>query len=157
MKYLTAVLCLLSLPLPFKAQESTVAEPKKNTFEIISMRDSISGGTVTVHQDKRIERIVADNSAGTGAVSHGYRVQVFSSNAQRTAREEAFSIERRLKDAFPDMGVYVSYSSPFWKVRIGNFQTTAEARVFTDELLYLFPRLKSTTYTVRDRIIITGK
>ena len=157
MKYLTAVFCLLCLTLPLQAQEASVPETKKNTFEIISLRDSISGGTVTVHQDKRIERIVADNTAGSGAVTHGYRVQVFSSNTQRTAKDEAFSIERRLKEAFPDMGVYVTYSSPFWKVRIGNFQTTAEARAFTDELLYLFPRLRSTTYTVRDRIIITGK
>jgi hypothetical protein len=157
MKYLTAVLCLLSLTLPFKAQETTVGEPKKNAFEIISSRDSISGGSVTVHQDKRIERIVAENTVGSGAISHGYRVQVFSSNTQRTAREEAFSLERRLKESFPDMGIYVTYSSPFWKVRIGNFQTTEEAKSFTDELLYLFPRLKSTTYTVRDRIIITGK
>ncbi|MDX9746981.1 MAG: SPOR domain-containing protein [Paludibacter sp.] len=157
MKYLTAVLCLVSLTLPLIAQEATVPETKKNTFEIISSRDSISGGTVTVHQDKRIERIVSDNAAGAGAITHGYRVQVFSSNVQRTAKEEAFALERRLKESFPDIGVYVTYSSPFWKVRIGNFQTTGEARAFTDELLYLYPRLRSTTYTVRDRIIITGK
>jgi len=112
---------------------------------------------VIIHQDKRIEKIVADNTAGSGAITHGYRVQVFSSNAQRTAKDEAFAIERRLREAFPDLGIYVSYSSPFWKVRVGNFQTSNEARQFSEEILALFPRLKSTTYTVRDRIIVTGK
>jgi hypothetical protein len=157
MKYISLILCLLTVATASYAQDATVANSQKNAFETISSRDQVSGGSVIIHQDKRIERIVTENTTGTAAVTHGYRVQVFSSNTQRTARDEAFSIERRLKDAFPDMGVYVSYSSPFWKVRVGNFQTTDDAKVFTEELLYLFPRLKSTTYTVRDRIIITGK
>lgn len=139
------------------AQETTDTESKKNAFQTITARDSVSGGSVKIFQDKRIERIVAENTTGESASAHGFRVQVFSSNAQRTAKDEAFSIERRLREAFPGMGVYVTYSSPFWKVRVGNFQTNEQAKAFTEELLFLFPRLKSTTYTVRDRIIITGK
>jgi hypothetical protein len=156
MKHLTPVLLFLSLALQSMAQAPS-AEPKRNAFEIISSRDTLSGGRVIIHQDKRIDKIIADNTAGAGAVTHGYRVQVFSSNAQRTAKDEAFAIERRLREAFPDLGIYVSYSSPFWKVRVGNFQTSNEARQFSEEILALFPRLKSTTYTVRDRIIVTGK
>ncbi|ODT55308.1 MAG: hypothetical protein BGP01_13355 [Paludibacter sp. 47-17] len=157
MKYLTAVVLFLASAQLLMAQDPAVTEPKKNAFEIIRSRDSISGGRVIIHQDRRIEKIVSDNTTGAGAYTHGYRVQVFSSNAQRTAKDEAFDIERRLREAFPDMGIYVSYSSPFWKVRIGNFQTANEAKEFAEELLVLFPRLKSTTYTVRDRIINTGK
>ncbi|MDD3194525.1 MAG: SPOR domain-containing protein [Paludibacter sp.] len=157
MKYLTPVLLLFAFTFLSNAQESTENKPKKNAFEIIAARDSISGGSVKIHQDIRIERIVNENTTGTAAYTHGYRVQVFSSNAQRSGKEEAFSIERRLREAFPDVGIYVSYSSPFWKVRIGNFLTTEEAKAFTEEVLALFPRLKSTTYTVRDRVIHTGK
>jgi len=156
MKHFTPVLLLLAFGIQLTAQVAAT-EPKKNAFEIISSRDTLSGGQVIIHQDKRIEKIVADNTAGSGAITHGYRVQVFSSNVQRTAKDEAFALEQRLREAFPGVGVYVSYSSPFWKVRVGNFQTSTEAREFSEELLALFPRLKSTTYTVRDRIIVTGK
>lgn len=156
MKHLTPVLLFLAFVVYIPAQVAAT-EPKKNAFEIIGSRDSISGGRVIIHQDKRIEKIVADNTTGAGAITHGYRVQVFSSNAQRTAKDEAFAIERRLREAFPDLGIYVSYSSPFWKVRVGNFQNSQEARDFSEEIVALFPRLKSTTYTVRDRIIVTGK
>jgi hypothetical protein len=87
-------------------------------------------------------------------VIQGFRVQVFSSNTQRTARQEAFNHESNLKEAFPEMKVYVSYSSPFWKVRIGDFFTKEEARRFTEELLLKFPELKGETYTVRDQISV---
>jgi hypothetical protein len=157
MKYLISLVLFCSFAFLLNAEETAVPQPKKNGFEIITRRDSVTGGTVTIQQDKRIERIVANNTAAAGALTHGYRVQVFSSNVQRTAKEEAFDIERRLREAFPEIGIYVSYSSPFWKVRIGNFQTAEQAREFTHELLALFPRLRSTTYTVRDRIILTGK
>lgn len=156
MKQLAPVLLFLSFTFQSMAQ-ATSAEPKRNAFEIISARDTLSGGRVIIHQDKRIDKIVADNTAGSGTITHGYRVQVFSSNMQRTAKDEAFATERRLREAFPDLGIYVSYSSPFWKVRVGNFQTSQEARAFSEEIIALFPRLKSTTYTVRDRIIVTGK
>lgn len=157
MKYLTPFLLFITFSGLLSAQDPAVTAPKKGAIEIITMRDSITGGSVTIHQDKRIARIITDNTPNSGSYKHGYRVQVFSSNVQRTAKEEAFSIERRLREAFPETGIYVSYSSPFWKVRVGDFNSSAQAKEFTDELLALFPRLKSTTYTVRDRILHTGK
>ena len=157
MKYLTAVVLFLASAQLLMAQDPAVTEPKKNAFEIIRSRDSISGGRVIIHQDRRIEKIVSDNTTGAGAYTHGYRVQVFSSNAQRTAREEAFNMEQMLLEAFPDMKVYVSYSSPFWKVRIGDFHTQPEARKFSEELLTRFPALRKETYTVRDRISVSEK
>ncbi|MDD2283848.1 MAG: SPOR domain-containing protein [Paludibacter sp.] len=130
----------------------------KNVFREISGKVKPGSGEVIFHQDKRIEKLVTENAAAASVqVVHGYRVQVFSSNVQRTAREEAFNMEQILMEAFPDMKVYVSYSSPFWKVRIGDFHTQPEARSFTEELLRKFPALRKETYTVRDRISVSEK
>ena len=96
---------------------------RKNAFEKISMRSHASEGVVQFHQDARIEKIVVENSSVLNTEVQGYRVQVFSSNAHRTAKEEAFKLEQRLTQVFPDHKVYVSYTSPFWKVRIGDFYT----------------------------------
>lgn len=86
----------------------------------------------------------------------GFRVQVFSSNVQRTSKTEAFRIEKMIKDQFPDQGVYVNYISPFWKVRAGDFRTQAAAQSFRRELIQAFPNLRSEVYTVRDKIFISS-
>jgi hypothetical protein len=128
---------------------------RKNAFEKISMRSHASEGVVQFHQDARIEKIVVENSSVLNTEVQGYRVQVFSSNAHRTAKEEAFKLEQRLTQVFPDHKVYVSYTSPFWKVRIGDFYTPEAARTFMDVLLGTFPSLRKETYTVRDRITVS--
>ena len=127
-------------------------------FQEISKQETSKSGVVNFHQDKRIEKLVIENiTSPTSAVVHGFRVQVFSSNAHRTAREEAFNLEHKLMEAFPEMKVYVSYTSPFWKVRVGDFFAQDEARIFSEELLRRFPTLRKETYTVRDRISVSEK
>lgn len=153
MMNLFLLIILLALPsLNGTAQQPAQASSSKNAFEIISRKDNAKGGSVVFHQDKRIERLVAENSANPGAPPLGFRVQVFSSNVHRTAKDEAFTLERQLSEAFPGTGIYVSYSSPFWKVRVGDFLTQEEARLFSEQLLSKFPKLRGTTYTVRDRV-----
>jgi len=135
------------------AQTST--EKKENIFSALSETDSVTNAKVKFHQDKRIEQLV--NYKKTNIIPEttgGYRVQVFSSNAQRTAKAEAFRIEKMIKDQFPDQGVYVNYVSPFWKVRVGDFKTQQEAQAFRSEVMSAFPELKSETYTVKDQINI---
>ncbi len=90
----------------------------------------------------------------TGA---GYRVQVFSSNEQRTAKNRAQQIEKSLRFAFPSHGVYRVYSSPFWKVRIGDFRTQAEAREFMQSVKASFPEYSRETYVVRDTNVSVKK
>lgn len=138
------------------AQEVDKTE-KKNIFRTLASVDSASGATVKVHQDKRIELALAERRS-TSTTQHttitaaGYRVQVFSSNTQRTAKSEAFKIEKELRDVFPEQAVYVNYTSPFWKVRVGDFRTMQEAQEFRAELIKIFPNLKSETYTVKDQV-----
>lgn len=159
MKQLFIMLVFISVSALLTAQENRT-DSLGNPFEALSKRDPQSGATIQFHHDKRIEQVVMDNAipvvttvqTTAPAPAHGFRVQVYSSNTHRVAKDEAFNLESILKDAFPGVGVYVSYTSPFWKVRIGDFGTQQEARVFTDELLRKFPRLKSATYTVRERI-----
>lgn len=134
---------------------------KQNFFESLTKTDSTSGASVKFFQDKRIEDFIVEkkNYAGSQNLMNGfgYRVQVFSSNMQRTAKTEAFKIEKEILELYPDYPVYVNYVSPFWKVRVGNFGTYSQAQLFKNELIRAFPHLKSETYTVKDQIKSTGK
>ena len=81
----------------------------------------------------------------------GYRVQVYSSNQQQTAKAEALNLEDKLKDKI-NQTVYVQYIPPFWKVRIGDFRTYNEAKEYKNEFVELYPKLMGDTYIVRDKI-----
>ncbi len=136
----------------------STAQNKKDSatiFKVLATPDSVTGAVVKVYNSYGIEESMADRSSrhvvktGTG---QGFRIQVFSSNVHRTAKTEAFNIEKELVTAFPETGIYVSYTSPFWKVRVGDFKTAAEARSFSEELINAFPQLKATTYIVKDKV-----
>ena len=123
-----------------------------NIFEALSATDSTSHATVIIHQDKRIEALLVNKKSLTVS---GFRVQVFSSNIQRTAKNNAFGIEKQIKEVFPDQAVYVNYTSPFWKVRVGDFKTKIEAQTFRNQLIESLPALKSEIYVVPEQINVS--
>lgn len=81
----------------------------------------------------------------------GYRVQVYSSNQQQTAKTEALELEAKLKEKV-NQTIYVQYLPPFWKVRLGDFRTYDEAREYKKLFVQLFPSKMGETYIVRDKI-----
>ncbi len=81
----------------------------------------------------------------------GYRVQIYSSNQQQTAKSEALDLEQELRNAV-NQTIYVQYLPPFWKVRIGDFRTYDEARDYKKQFVALYPHLMGDTYIVRDKI-----
>lgn len=83
----------------------------------------------------------------------GYRVQIFSSNKQQTAKAAALEMEEQMKDRI-NQTMYVQYQSPFWKVRIGDFRTYDEAKEYKKKLVQQFPDLQGNTYLVRDKILV---
>lgn len=83
----------------------------------------------------------------------GYRVQIYSSNQQQSAKGEALDLETRLKDKI-NQTLYVQYLTPFWKVRIGDFRTYDEAKEYKKLFVQQFPDLMGDTYIVRDKILV---
>ena len=133
---------------------------RNNIFEALSTTDSNTQATVKIHQDKRVEQLLANKKHLTNSqdqtTSNGYRVQVFSSNVQRTAKADAFRIEKQIRDQFPNQAIYVNYVSPFWKVRVGDFRTQAQAQAFRAQLINSFPQMRSEIYIVREQVSISG-
>ena len=122
-------------------------------FESLATPDSLTKATVIIHQDKRIELAVAGKTNnGFHDTSNGFRVQVFSSNTQRTAKSDAFRIEKQIQDQFPDVAVYVNYTSPFWKVRVGDFTSNEDAQNLRNQIISAFPNLRTETYIVKEQI-----
>lgn len=81
----------------------------------------------------------------------GYRVQAFDDNNPRTSRGTAASLKSRIESTFP-YRAYVSFNSPYWRVKVGDFRSRAEAESAMAEIRRAFPELKAYLRIVRDRI-----
>ncbi len=96
----------------------------------------------------------SDNQVATGVRTKtaGFRVQVFSDNNQRTAKNEARTKARHIGERFPEMRTYVTYTSPYWRLKVGDFRTQREAQAAADEIRQAFPSYGKEIRVVRDRV-----
>lgn len=74
-----------------------------------------------------------------GGNMQGFRVEIFFSS-ELNARQKAQNIKNEFLTAFPTYNVYISYFSPDFKVRVGNFRTRNEAIKAMNEIKGQFPR-----------------
>ena len=118
---------------------------------LLSIFDSLPG--VQIIQDSTMTVLLDEAVYGKREMVEidGFRVQVYSSNQQQTAKGEALDLETRLKDKISQT-LYVQYLPPFWKVRIGDFRTYEEAKEYKKLFVQQFPDLMGDTYIVRDKI-----
>lgn len=96
-------------------------------------KDSIILGTVQViEKDPRIDVLgkkMADynvslaNRPGGIKMGRGYRLMVLST----ADRNQAMSTRSRLLQSFPDHKVYMTFQSPYIKLKFGNFAEKSEA------------------------------
>lgn len=110
----------------------------------------------TIHQDSLIRQLMIDKQLGIqrGKIEvDGFRVQVYSSNQQQTAKNEALILQQKLEKTLSKT-VYAISEPPFWKVRLGDFLTREEAVIYKNELIMQFPELQSSAYIVSDKVII---
>lgn len=118
---------------------------------ILSVFDSLPG--MQLIQDSTVAVLLEDAINGKRELVEidGYRVQVYSSNQQQTAKAEALELETRLKDKITQT-IYVQYIPPFWKVRLGDFRSYDEANEYKKIFKEQFPELMGETYIVRDKV-----
>lgn len=105
-------------------------------------------GKVEVVKDSRIDTLIAkraelNKTAGIGQLM-GFRVQLYSGSA----RKDAYNLQARFQQDFPDIRSYVSYTDPNFKVRVGDFRTRMDAEKFQDQL----KRTYEGTFIVTDKI-----
>ena len=115
-------------------------------------------GVVTIHQHATLDSLLYQEKnketitlAEKTISATGYRVQIYSSNASRKAKEQAFQWKTDLEEAYPEHHVYVQYQAPFWKVRIGDFTHYAEAVVWSNALKKAYPNEANEIMVVKEK------
>ncbi len=137
--------------------------------EIVTIVDHITSGTTNIVTQpeqllKRLlpvevveEEVKEEVARPTNGRMAGFRVQVFSDNNARTAKSEARSKQRVISSRFPQYQTYVMYTSPYWRLKVGDFKTQQEANNAADELRRAFPSYSKEIRVVRDRVNIHGE
>ena len=91
-----------------------------------------------------------ETTASPCVTSSGFRVQLYSSNRNQIAKKGAFKAESEFTEKFPEIKAYVTYSAPFWKVRVGDFSSYYEALAFSNSLKDAFPERATEIFVVRE-------
>jgi hypothetical protein len=111
----------------------------------VSAQDSIAydGPAVVVHKDPRIDLLVKKQAyvniavkKASGHTMKGYRLLVVNTNS----RDEAIAAKTKIYTHFPDQKAYLTYQSPFFKLKAGNYQTRDEAKRYQDLMNTIFPK-----------------
>ncbi len=125
---------LVSLVLVMKtglAQENTTSVTNNQTAAVI------------VHKDPRVDILVKKQASINTAVKkasarsmRGYRLMVVNTNK----RNEAIDAKTKIYTYFPELKAYLSYQSPYFKLKAGNFKTRDEAEKYRKMMTTMFPK-----------------
>ncbi|MGI6048966.1 MAG: SPOR domain-containing protein [Petrimonas sp.] len=164
MKILSKIL-LLSVFLMFCF--SAIAQTQKQRKEIIDELNTVKfgQGKVTVFEDRAIEEILGRSMAPARTVystadgvqfvrMRGFKIQAFSGNNQRTSKNEAYYKQGLINTSFPEQETVVTFDSPFWRLRVGNFKTREEATAMLNDMRKTFPAFGREMYVVIDEVKI---
>jgi hypothetical protein len=103
---------------------------------------------VTVIQDPRIISLVEKHIyLNEKQKIAGWRVQIFFESGNNS-KSRAHSKKGLFLAMYPDMGVYLMFQSPYYKVRVGDFRSRMDAEGFKQKLLGEFPD----AFVVKDEI-----
>lgn len=132
-----------------------------STTSIIQSLEKVEAnkGRIIIHQDERIAALVDKQKpiSGTNAnftVGKGYRIQIYSGNDQNRSKKEAFERDAIFRHDFPEIETFITFKSPFWRMRVGNYSSYEEAFKELRRIKEAFPQYGKETYIVKDDIKI---
>ena len=81
-------------------------------------------GVVKIETSAEIDEIIAKKKKFNKSLNEvkGYKIQLFYGNEKNSHK-----IKEEFKALFPDISTKIIFSSPQWKVQIGNYRTRLEA------------------------------
>lgn len=81
-----------------------------------------------IYLDSIIDKKNRENSINQ--TINGYRIQLFSGNE----RNNANNIKTKFLKLYPDQTAYLAYNQPYFKIRIGDFRTKLDAKLFYNKI-----------------------
>ena len=129
--------------IPAATVDSTLAD--RDIFEVLSTGGR---GSVKVEQSAAVrEGMFSHIRSNKSRTVTGYRVRIFFDNKQ-DSRSESEAAMRRFQTRFPGVAAYRSFTTPFFKVTVGDFRTKSEAMQLLQRVQGEFPA----AFVVKEKI-----
>lgn len=104
-----------------------------NVYFIVNIKAQPKTGSVKIKGDIIYLDSIIDKKNRENAIHQtigGYRIQLFSGNE----RNNANNIKTKFLKLYPDQPAYLAYNQPYFKIRIGDFRTKLEAKLFYNKI-----------------------
>jgi hypothetical protein len=138
------IICLFALSSPSYSQDIS---PQKNGEQLNAVIEPV--GKIEVYQDSWVDTIlnrhIQYNHQQNGI--DGYRVQIFF-DAGNNSLNRASNVAEQFQLLFPGDTAYISFSEPYYKVRVGDFRTKLDAEGYLQEILPDYPN----AFVIKDKI-----
>lgn len=109
-----------------KAQTGVVEVQKDSLISLLQEFRAENGINPSTARMVSLGSKVVDKKNARRVKVRGFRVQIFSGSS----RNEAYAVQSRFQNAYKDMGSYVSYDEPNYRVKVGDFRSRADATNF---------------------------
>jgi len=130
-KGLIGVLVCLGFVQISKAQSGGVQVNKDSLISLLqAFRSENNINPNTSRTFVKIGAKEVDKKTARRVKVRGFRVQIFSGGN----RNDAYAVQARFQSSFSDMGSYVTYDEPNYRVKVGDFRNRTEATNFMREL-----------------------
>jgi hypothetical protein len=118
-------------------------------LSIVAQKSDSLSETTEIIQDPRVDLLVNKHIRINQVIKtmEGFRIQLFSDSGNNS-KTKAQAVYDEFLAKFPDMGVYLTFKSPNYKVRIGDFRTRLDAQRFLNELAGDYPN----SFIIADQI-----
>lgn len=127
-KGLILSLAFVSLALFSQAQETNVLVTKDPLIDLLQefrATNNINPAVTSTVSVAPVEKKI-DRSTAKRVRTKGFRVQIFSG----PSRSEAVNVQNTFLRQYSEMGAYLNYEEPNYRVKVGDFRTRAEANEF---------------------------
>lgn len=119
-----------------------------------------AGQVIFYQPDDLKDRLAKVNSVSNTTVNDnkkrvGYRIQIYTNNSQTSGKSGALKREKAFIKEYPDLATYLTFSSPYWRLRVGDFMIKEEAMLYMQQIQNLFPSFSSEVRVVKDYITDT--
>ncbi|MFT3740321.1 MAG: SPOR domain-containing protein [Breznakibacter sp.] len=127
-----------------------MAQTENDIFTRLLAVPNGNEGQVELVQDNGIADLVKTHVEANKRFSSidGFRIQVYSGSGTQS-KKEAQDAKSLAMSSFPEHKVYLTFTAPFWRVRVGNFRNKSESLQMYYQLKRVFPNC----YPVKDNSI----
>jgi len=120
-----------------------------NTSAFCQTWDTLAKGPITVYQQSIITPLLSNYRVYNelNKAVQGYRVQIIAS----AVRKVVLDTKANFSETYPSVKTYIIYQQPYFKLRVGDFETRIEAIQFMNKIDDVFP----SSFVVQDDIKVT--